>query len=164
MTGITRRDALVGGAVVAAAVALPDAANAIPLPAVRTDYGFIVSSLKGCERHGNLGDWGPSITGYQQDHECYSGVWMDADHYHEGYRPDEVYKPCQCHPKHCKACHGIGWTEVEYSSLPEFVPGKDEDGPVQIECEVCEGSGWIGEPEHPDDRYVGWKDRKEGSA
>lgn len=165
MTEISRRGVLTGAAGVAVAAALPAGAApaTIPTPAeikaegewlktaLRTMNGFLVSTQPSCGRHGNLGDWGPSVTGYQQDHECFAGIWMDADAYYEGYRKDEIYGPCQCHPKHCKTCSGTGWVEVQANTLPDCEDEGEE--PVSIECEACEGSGWIGEPEHPDDRY-----------
>ncbi|ADJ22980.1 hypothetical protein Hden_1167 [Hyphomicrobium denitrificans ATCC 51888] len=81
---------------------------------------FIVSKQSGCGKEG-----------------CHAGVAMDDDTYFEGYEPDVIYRPCQCHPKCCPTCGGSGEKEVDFGTA---------------DCPDC-NAGWRGDAEHPDCRY-----------
>ncbi len=91
---------------------------------------FPISIQKGCKRRNG-------------DVECFSGVAMDCDVFHEGYQKDVIYPPCPCHPKHCKPCRGQGLIE-KWKGTNRY----------SIECKKCKGTGWLGDAEHPDDRYA----------
>lgn len=94
---------------------------------------FVVSTQPGCGSEG-----------------CHAGVAMSDDEFFEGYAPDLIYKPCACHPKACIRCRGAGWASEDVAEAQ----GSDD-------CAACDGSGWIGAPEHPDFRYsdpVAWRD------
>ena len=82
---------------------------------------FVISKNKGCSNEC-----------------CFNGVIMDADTFYEGFDRDLIYPPCECNPKHCKACEGTGELET---------------GLGVEDCEHCGGTGWLGQPEHPDERY-----------
>lgn len=97
---------------------------------------FNVSKHNGCGREG-----------------CHAGVAMDDDTYFEGYARDVVYPPCSCHPKFCKTCGGTGWA-------PEEIAAKQN----KDDCPDCDGSGWRGEAEHPDYRYVDPEQWKQDTA
>ena len=82
----------------------------------------------------------PCRKSWGNDFECFDGVIMDADKYHEGFELDVIYQPCPCHPKYCHHCKGSG--KAAYDVFEDHVN-------VHTDCDKCNGTGWLGEPELP---------------